>query len=547
MAGFIKFGDITPVWGTSLRTWTFTLCLTLFLLVSCAAEDRVKPKSPRDVVQEVIGDRNTTAMTEPVSNMTVVEANNRFAIDFYHHLIATEEGNMFFSPWSISTATAMLYEGARGETAREIQSVFHFPTDDTKRRNSFTQIINQLNPEDDDYELSTANAFWAQKDYPFLPEYATVVENVYKGQVTNVDFIRNSVSERKKINEWVEEQTNNKIKDLFPEGSINSYTRFVLANAIYFKGTWVEQFEEEQTKEEEFKVNDTTKVKVPMMGRTDSGATFNYAENEELQILEMLYEGDRLSMLVLLPKEDSIELLEASLTIDLLTDLKGNLRKTRVDVFIPKFTFNTKYDLKDKLPPMGMQLVFTPRADLSGFAGPRELFITDGYHQAFVLVNEEGTEAAAATGYVGGVTSEPPPVPVFRADHPFIFIIQERESGNILFIGKVVNPSINLHKDSSKIQLQEIEEIPEEKYCEKDEDCTLGVSIGCGCDPCLSLNGLDPEVIALNKNYRKECPPLPEGTGCAACSTFILIDENTVIPVCTNNRCEKVYIEDDMT
>jgi serpin B len=328
----------------------------------------------------------------------------------------------------------MTYEGAMGETAEEMQSVFYFP-DEEIRRTNFARIYNQLNPANAPYQLSTANALWAQEDYPFLDEYLNVTETYYRGKVTNLDFITRTEESRQTINTWVEEQTNNKIKDLLPQGSITSYTRLVLTNAIYFKGNWVKQFDKSKTRDQDFTTGSGDKVKVPMMQETDS--RFNYAEEEGLQILEMPYEGDNLSMMILLPEE--MEPFEESLTPENLTLWKSSLINQSVNVYMPKFKFETEYMLNENLIEMGMPTAFTSSADFSGMTGSRDLFITAVVHKAYVDVNEEGTEAAAATGVVVGITSAGPMKPTFRADHPFIFIIQDNE-GNILFLGRVTDP-----------------------------------------------------------------------------------------------------------
>ncbi len=381
---------------------------------------------------------DTEATPEGINN--VVNANNQFAFDLYSK-VKNKEDNLFFSPYSISAALAMTYEGARGQTAKEIQSVFHFPEDNSIRRSSFAAIHNQINKKDADYKLLTANALWVQKDYKLLQEYINAVENYYAGKASNVDFVRATEEARKTINGWVEDKTNQKIKDLFPQGSLTDLTRLVLTNAIYFKGDWVVQFDKKKTRDENFRVSKDKIVKVPMMRRTDKDAKFNYAETEDLQILEMLYKGKELSMLVLLPKDEGLRTLEGSLTVDKLKEWKNKLNKQRVDVYMPKFTFNSKYFLNENLEEMGMPSAFIPEsADFSGIDGTKNLFIQIVVHQSFVDVNEEGTEAAAATGVGIGITSVPQ-VMVFCADHPFIFIIQERDTGNILFLGRVVNPS----------------------------------------------------------------------------------------------------------
>ena len=366
----------------------------------------------------------------------VVNANNQFTFDLYSN-IKDNESNVFFSPYSISVALAMTYEGARGQTAEEIQSVFYFPEDDIIRRSSFARIYNNINKIGKEFELHTANALWAQEDYPFLEEYTSLIDQYYVGKITNLDFVADTENSRMIINRWVEEQTKNKIKDLIPQGAINSITRLVLTNAIYFKGIWVKQFDRRDTKQQDFKVSPDKTIKVPMMSLTEE--EFNYTETEDLQVLEMPYKGEELSMLILLPKND-LESIEDFLNAEKLSELRNNLREVEIDVYIPKFTFETKYFLPDTLSEMGMPTAFTwPDADFSGMDGTKYLFIQNVIHQAFVEVNEEGTEAAAATAVIVGFGAAMNKV--FRADHPFIFIIQERETGNILFLGRVTDPT----------------------------------------------------------------------------------------------------------
>jgi len=372
----------------------------------------------------------------------VVEGNNKFAFELYKKF-STNDDNIFFSPYSISTALAMTYEGARGKTAEEIENVFHFPKDSETRRNGFLKIIEEINKQNETnkfYEFHTANALWAQKEYKFLKEYFDAVEKYYEGKVTNVDFVGDTENSRITINRWVENQTNNKIKDLIPKGYINELTRLVITNAIYFKGKWAKQFNESDTKDEDFRISKDRIVKVPMMQRTDEEAKFNYTEDDKVQILEMPYSGGKISMLILLPKDENLKNLENMLTVEQLSEWKKNLKEQKVKIFIPKFKFETKYFMKETLKEMGMPTPFSENADLSGMTEEKGLLISEVIHQAFVEVNEEGTEAAAATAVIIGTTAIPNENIIFKADHPFIFIIQEKETGNILFIGRVVNP-----------------------------------------------------------------------------------------------------------
>jgi serpin B len=405
------------------------LILALFLLLGCV-EQASPPTSPVD-------DTGAT----PEGTNSVVNANALFAFDLYSRFAEQETGNIFFSPYSISTALAMTYEGARGETASEIQQVLHIPADPDVRRPSFASVYNEINAPGKLYELKTANALWAQQDYEFLEDYITTVEQYYGGKVTNLDFVGNTEESRSTINSWVEDQTNDKIENLIPPGVLNSLTRLVLTNAIYFKGTWELQFDEGDTMDEPFYTAPGTTVTAPLMRLTGEDATFPYAEADNLQILELPYDGNDLSMLIILPEKGKPS---PGLTPEKLQDWRALLVEQRVDIYIPRFKFETKYFMVETLSGMGMPTAFTiGAADFSGMDGTRELFIGNVIHQAFVEVNEEGTEAAAATAVVMYLTAMPeePVIPVFRADHPFIFLIQQRDTGNILFMGRVSDPS----------------------------------------------------------------------------------------------------------
>ncbi|MEA3343414.1 MAG: serpin family protein [archaeon] len=381
------------------------------------------------------------ATPEKVSS--VVNANNQFAFELYSKYKDDpkyKNTNIFFSPYSISTALAMTYEGARGQTAEEMQSVVHFPENPDVRRPAFARIYNEINSRDKEYQLSTANALWAQKDYQFLDEYFNITEKYYGGKVTNLDFIQETEKSRVTINKWVEVQTNDKIKDLIPSGVLDSMTRLVLTNAIYFKGTWVLQFDKSKTRETDFRVSPASTVKAQMMSLTGEKAKFDYAETDDLQILELPYKGNELSMLILLPKKDNLDAVEESLSAEKLSKWKNMLMERKTDVYLPKFKFETKYFMADDLSSMGMPTAFGSFADFSGMTGKKDLFISQVIHQAFVEVNEEGTEAAAATAVVMKELSASMPN-IFRADHPFIFIIQQKDTGNILFLGKVMDPT----------------------------------------------------------------------------------------------------------
>jgi len=422
--------------------WLFSgisILILALILVGLTAAGTAPQNTTSISGKPVAGDAGIAHPDTPDGAGNVAAGNNRFAFDFYRRL-ATDPAhagdNLFFSPYGISSALAITCEGARGATADEIGAVLHLPTNETLRREGFAAIDTGLNCASGNYTLRTANALWAEKTHSFLPEYIDVAVRWYGANVTNLDFVENPGGSRETINRWVEEKTEEKIRDLLPPGSIDSMTRIVITNAIYFKGTWAEQFDPDGTTGEEFQVGPNETVTVPMMhGKT----IYPYAETDTLRVLEMPYahgNETELAMLVLLPKGDNLTAAEEALDTERLAGLQESLVSQNVRVFFPKFTLETGYPLAGVLAAMGMPTAFSPDADLSGMDGTRNLFITGIYHKAFVDVNEEGTEAAAATGVIGGkgVT------PVFRADHPFVFLIVEKSSGTILFAGRVVNP-----------------------------------------------------------------------------------------------------------
>jgi serpin B len=378
-----------------------------------------------------------------------VAANNRFARDLYVQLASdplNAGSNIFFSPFSISSALAITYEGARGTTADEIRSVFYFPADNATLREGFSLVNAGINSENSGYTLNTANALWAEKSYKFLPDYIATAGQWYSANVTNLDFISQPEVSRQTINGWVADRTHDKIQDLLPEGSIDQLTRLVITNAVYFKGTWVKQFNTNDTQDADFHISPQKTVTVKMMQRTDEDAVYPYAETADLQMLSMPYAhgtGSGLSMIVILPQNDSLAPGVAVLDPQNLSTLEQSASSRRVMVYFPKFELNTQYDLSGTLAAMGMPTAFSTAADFSGMDGARDMYISEVVHKAFVNVNEEGTEAAAATGVVmrAMAIAHEEPVPVFRADHPFLFLIQDNETGAILFVGRVVNPN----------------------------------------------------------------------------------------------------------
>jgi serine protease inhibitor len=372
----------------------------------------------------------------------VVKGNNQTALDLYAQMRQSKEGNFFFSPYSISTALAMTYAGARGQTAEEMATALHFPFAAGKLAPAFGALHQSINGtgKDRGYQLSTANALWGQQGYDFRKAFIQTTRENFGAGLKEVDFKGDPEVSRQKINQWVEKETNNKIKDLMPKGTVTGDTRLVLTNAIYFKGNWAEQFKKDLTREEAFKLASGKEVKAPLMHKT---SRFGYLESGALQMLELPYKGKELSMVVLLPKKvDGLGALEKGLTADKLAGWMDRLRQQKVIVTLPRFKMTSAFSLNKTLMDMGMKRAFMPGvADFSGINGRTDLSISAAVHKAFVDVNEEGTEAAAATGIgIVATSARLQPVPVFRADHPFLFLIRDQGSGSILFLGRLVNP-----------------------------------------------------------------------------------------------------------
>ena len=404
----------------------------------------------------------TTTVAKPVPDVAAVTAGNtKFALKLYDQL-NDEKGNLFLSPYSISTALAMTYAGARGETETEMAKALQFPSFPDKEGGplgrerihaGFSDLKLGLREaqKKGDVQLSIANALWPQKSYAFRPEYLNLIERDYDSVGKPLDY-SNGEKARGIINRWVEQETNDKIKDLIPSGVLDALTRMVLTNAIYFKGDWQAQFKEKSTREMPFKVGPTKTVKVPMMYQKGN---FGYYQDADVQVLEMPYKGDKVSMFVLLPnqgggqpfrrpanpapKKKTLGDIEKMLSPAKLSEWLGKVRRTKVDTWFPKFKMISQFSLSDKLQALGMKKAFGD-ADFSGMDGSKRLYLSAVLHKAFVEVNEEGTEAAAATAVVFRTRSARPMGPRFRADHPFLFLIRDKATGSVLFLGRYAEP-----------------------------------------------------------------------------------------------------------
>jgi serpin B len=379
---------------------------------------------------------------QPSQPQRLVDDNTAFALELYGHL-KTQPGNVFFSPYSISTCLGMTYAGAHGETADQMAKALHFAKDQQQFHASFGQLQRQLKEVQNrkGIELNIANALWTQQGHPFGPTFLKVARGEYEANVNQADFKTGAEAARQGINHWIAETTKDKIKDILPLGSVNAMTRLVLANAVYFKGAWAVPFPKTETSTQSFHLLGGSQVNVPLMHHFD---TVHYMENDKFQAVELPYGSNELSMVVLLPRQmDGCGQLENSLTPALLSRSLGEMRTRRVEIFLPRFKLESSFMLNNELGKMGMTDAFGPRADFSGIDGTRLLYISGVFHKAWGEVNEEGTEAAAATAVAMramAIHKPPPPPPVFRADHPFLFFIRETASGSLLFLGRLAEP-----------------------------------------------------------------------------------------------------------
>ena len=378
----------------------------------------------------------------------LVAGGNEFAFDIYGRLAG--RGNLFFSPYSISTALAMTAAGARGETESEMAATLHFPVETVdgvetqvpRERIAATygwlQHRLAATPETRGYELSVANSLWGQEGYPFRESFLGLIDSGYGGGFNIADFAGNVEAERLRINGWVMDETHDRIEDLIPQGGVDALTTLVLVNAVYFKGQWAAQFDAGRTSDATFH-GESRDGSVPMMFRKGD---YRYYSDEDVQLIEMPYTGDEVSMLVVLPRAGSLmtlSALEGALSPQMLEEWSANLHEEEVKVYFPRFemTWGTE-DISGHLQALGMRLAFTAGADFTGMSDRRDLFIGPVFHKAFVSVNEEGTEAAAATAVVMKREAVMD-TPEFRADHPFMFFIRENATGEILFMGRVTD------------------------------------------------------------------------------------------------------------
>jgi serpin B len=421
------------------------LCLVSALMVmvmvglgacsQAAGGDVLQSEEPRDTAPQV---------SDPDLE-TLVEGNSAFAFDLYQQL-KSEEGNLFYSPYSISLALAMTYAGARGETETQMADALDFFLAQDRLHPAFNALALELDSrgqgaegkDDEGFRLNIVNAIWGQEGYEFLADFLDVLAVNYGAGLRVLDFMGAPEESRVTINDWVADQTEGRIEDLIPQGLINSLTRLVLTNAIYFNAAWLNPFDEDATQDGDFYLLDGSQVKVPMMSQSEH---LGYAEGDGYLAVELPYDGEELSMVILLPDSGQFGAFENSLSAETVAAIIESLDYREVNLTMPKFEFDSEFSLLEALSALGMPIAFSGSADFSGMTGNRELFISEVVHKAFVSVDEEGTEAAAATAVVMVMSAPPGPVVEVTIDRPFIFLIRDIETGTILFVGRTLNPS----------------------------------------------------------------------------------------------------------
>lgn len=370
----------------------------------------------------------------------MVESMNGFAFDLYQKLSADSEDNLFLSPASIATALTMTYAGARGETEAQMAKVLRLPGRDVHQQGG--EVVDYLNLVGNrgKLELTVANALWGQSGHPFRQDFLKLLESRYQAGLQTVDFRQQPEAARLRINGWVEQKTNQKIRDLIGPGVLTPRTSLVLTNAIYFRGFWQAPFAAQSTRPLPFTTAAGDEKPTPTMFQK---ASLRYAEDPTAQCLELSYQGGEMVMTILLPRDrDGLSALERSLDADKLATWVGQLRPRMLDVYLPKFSLTAEFKLKEVLSALGMPEAFDEQnADFSAMDETGDLFIQQVVHKGFVDVNEEGTEAAAATGVIMATRSAVVDKLEFRADHPFLFLIRDARSGLVLFVGRLNDPS----------------------------------------------------------------------------------------------------------
>ncbi len=412
----------------------------VFSTVSCAQTQVYGAEAKSDKPYDSSPNVSDSTLAE------LVNGNNEFAFDLYQQLAAAKEGNFFYSPYSISLALAMAYAGANGQTEEQMAETLKFMLEDEELHSAFNKLAIELNSRNEipagseaqGFELNIVNATWGQRGFEFMQAFLDVLAENYDAGIRLLDYEKDPEACRQTINDWVYEQTNGRIEDLIPEGAIDEMTRLVLTNAIYFNAAWLHQFDEDYTYDDTFYLPDGSTVTVPMMHQTER---FNYVDGDDYTAIELLYDIYEMSMVIIMPDEGNFSEFENSLSSETVAAIIDEMSSGQVNLTMPKFEFESEFNLNDALKAMGMTEAFSGSADFSGITDKADLAISDVIHKAFVSVDEEGTEAAAATAVIFQETAMPIGIADVNIDHSFIFLIKDITTGSTLFVGRVINPA----------------------------------------------------------------------------------------------------------
>jgi serpin B len=426
-----------------MKKFIFLLLSIVLVLstVSCAQTQNYGAEAKSDKPYDTSPAVSDSALAE------LINGNNEFAFDLYRQLSAAKEGNFFYSPYSISLALAMAYAGANGQTEEQMAETLKFLLEDEELHSAFNKLAIELNSRNEipagseaqGFELNIVNATWGQRGFEFMQAFLDVLAENYDAGIRLLDYESDPEACRQVINDWVYEQTNGKIEDLIPEGAIDEMTRLVLTNAIYFNAAWLHQFDEDYTYDDTFYLPDGSTVTVPMMHQSDR---FSYLDGDDYTAIEMLYDIYEMSMVIIMPDEGTFDEFENALTAAVVENIIGSMTSGKVNLTMPKFEFESDFSLNNALKAMGMTDAFSDIADFSGITDKTDLIISDVVHKAFVSVDEEGTEAAAATAVIFQETAMPIEINEVNINHSFIFLIRDITTGSILFIGRVINPAM---------------------------------------------------------------------------------------------------------
>ncbi|MCX6001281.1 MAG: serpin family protein [Chloroflexi bacterium] len=419
--------------------WLYVTSLGLVLLTGLAA--CAQPAS--NDVQRSDKPRVAPAVSQ-ADLAALVDGNNAFALDLYQALNG-KQGNLFYSPYSVSLALAMTYAGARATTEKQMATTLHYTLPQDRLHPAFNGLDQELSArgqgakgkDGKGFRLNIVNAIWGQNGYPFLAQYLDLLAEDYGTGLRTLDFRTAPDDSRITINKWVEDQTEQRIKDLIPPGAIDPLTRLVLTNAIYFNAAWANNFEKNATQPADFHLADGSTVKAPMMRQTER---LGYAEGNGFKAVTLPYDGRELEMVVLLPQEGKFTGFEKSLNAGKVASIINGITPKQIALSLPSFKYESEFSLGKVLADMGMPIAFSGQADFSGMTGNRDLSISEVVHKAFVSVDESGTEAAAATAVIMRATAMPVMPLEVTVDHPFIFLIRDIKTGSVIFVGRVMNP-----------------------------------------------------------------------------------------------------------